>query len=187
MEKKSEYKYLAEFNCDKCGSKISINLDEDEKCPFCEKEYNQRYRFVGKCSICGGFAVQDHYGNGECNNCGWKFSKDEDDFEKEYHISYPMLVPPSRAREQYKQGKPFKASFEDFVNGLYFYSEMLFDYKSEIFEVFFKPGYIIVLCSKNMQHEYKTRNDFEEKANINGKLLKDIWNEVINPRFMSCG
>lgn len=142
---------------------------------------------IVKCSICGGVAVQDKYGNGECNNCGWKFSKDEDDFEKKYHISYPMLVSPSRAREQYKQGKPFKASFEDFVNGLYFYSEMLFDYKSEIYEVFFKPDYIIVLCSKNMQQEYKTRKDFEEKANINGKLLKAIWNEVINPRFMSCG
>ena len=35
-----------------------------------------------KCSICGHVAMQDQYGNGECKNCGWKFSKDEELLEK---------------------------------------------------------------------------------------------------------
>ena len=37
-----------------------------------------------KCSICGSIALQDQYGNGECKNCGWKFSKDEKIFEQVY-------------------------------------------------------------------------------------------------------
>jgi len=90
------------------------------------------------CSICGHLALQDQYGNGECTHCGWKFSKDEEEFERKMKISYPMLVPPSRAREQYRQGKPFKATFEDFIYGLMFYSEMLFEHNNNIYEVYYK-------------------------------------------------
>ena len=139
---------------------------------------------IVKCSICGKAALQDQYGNGECKNCGWEFSGEEDEFEKKYKISYPMLVPVSRAKEQYKKGLPFKATFEDFVNGLYFYSEMLFKYNSIMYEVFFKSDYTIVFCSQDMEQAYKTREDFVNKANINGKLLKDIWGQVEWSVFM---
>ena len=147
-----------------------------------------------KCSICGQIATQDQYGNGECKNCGWKFSKDEELLEKKVGISYPMLVTPTTAREQYRQGKPFKATFNEFVNGLYFYSEMLFEYNSEVYEVFLKANKnsksnddcYIVFCSKNFQQEYTTRKEFENKANINGVLLKDMWEKIENPSFMYC-
>jgi hypothetical protein len=49
-----------------------------------------------------------------------------------------MLVPVSRAREQYQQGRPFKATFEDFIAGLKFYIEMLFEYHGVTYEVFFQ-------------------------------------------------
>ena len=75
---------------------------------------------IVKCSICGSAALQDQYGNGECKNCGWKFSKGEEEFEKKLGLSYPMLVTPTTAREQYKKGLPFKATFDEFVNGLFF-------------------------------------------------------------------
>ena len=55
-----------------------------------------------KCSICGGVAMSDQYGNGECRKCGWKFSKGEEELERKLGISYPMLVSPTTAREQYK-------------------------------------------------------------------------------------
>ena len=140
-----------------------------------------------KCSICGSVALQDQYGNGECKNCGWKFSKDEELFEQKIGISYPMLVTPTTAREQYKKGLPFKATFIEFVNGLFFYSEMLFTYNNITYEVFLKQDYTIVFCSKDMQQEYKTRQEFENDANINGKLLKDIWRDVSFAGFMYCG
>ncbi len=147
-----------------------------------------------KCSICGHVAMQDQYGNGECKNCGWKFSKDEEMLEKKAGISYPMLVTPTTAREQYRRGKPFKATFNEFVNGLYFYSEMLFEYNSEVYEVFLKANKnsksnddcYIVFCSKNFQQEYKSREEFENKANINGILLKDMWEKIEKPSFMYC-
>ena len=143
------------------------------------------------CSVCGKLAFFDQFGNGECPHCGWQMSKDEEKMGREQGISYPMLVPVLRARAQYKQGKPFKATFEDFINGLYFYSEMLFEHNGTTYEVFFKPRTaerIIVFCCEAFQQEYSTREEFEQKANIDGKLLKDIWDEeVVNPSFMYCG
>ena len=42
----------------------------------------------------------------------------------------------------------------------------------------------IVLCSSSMQQEYATKEDFKNEANINGELLKDIWQNVINADYM---
>ena len=89
---------------------------------------------LAPCTVCGKIASFDQYGNGECPHCGWEMCRDEEKMGREQGISYPMLVPVWRAREQYKQGKPFKATFEDFVNGLYFYSEMTFWHKGTISE-----------------------------------------------------
>lgn len=133
----------------------------------------------GVCTVCGGIAYFDQYGNGICKNCGWEMERDEEQMGKMQGISYPMLVPVWRAREQYKQGKPFKATFEDFINGLYFYSEMEFKHKGTIYIVFFKNRKII-FCCEAFQQEYEGREDFKDKANIDGKLLKDIWDTEID-------
>ena len=105
-----------------------------------------------------------------------------------------MLVTPTTAREQYKQGKPFKATFEEFLNGLFFYSEMLFEYNNETYEVFLKAkkdsqsdDYDIIFYCEKFQQEYKSREEFENKANINGILLKDMWDKIEKPSFMFCG
>lgn len=148
-----------------------------------------------KCNVCENDVFVDQFGNGECKNCGWKFSKDEELLEKKAGVSYPMLVTPTTAREQYKKGLPFKATFDEFVNGLYFYSEMLFEYNNELYEVFLRANKNsksnedcdIVFCSENMQQKYKTREEFENNAKINGKLVKDVWNEVTFAGFMFCG
>ena len=139
----------------------------------------------GICTVCGKIAFFDEFGNGTCPHCGWEMCKDEEAMGVEQGVSYPMLVPVWRAREQYQQGKPFKATFEDFVNGLYFYSEMSFRHKGIPYEVFFKNRRII-FCCEAFQQEYDTREEFTEKANIDGRLLKDIWDEVENPSYMSC-
>ena len=140
-----------------------------------------------KCSICGGAAYRDAYGNGECKNCGWKFSKDEEKFEKTLGVSYPMLVTPSTARKQYREGKPFKATFTEFVNGLYFYSEMLFTLSGTTYKVFLKKGGEVVMCSEYIQKVYSSRRDFENNAELDGKLLKDLWEQVTFCGFMFCG
>ena len=90
-----------------------------------------------KCSICGKVERKAKYGNGECSNCGWRFSADEEEFEKDMGISYPMLVSPTTAREQYKKGLPFKATFEEFIKGMQFYSEMTIKFNNKNYGVFF--------------------------------------------------
>lgn len=64
---------------------------------------------------------------------------------------------------------------------------MLFTYKDISYEVFLKKDYSIVFCSSEMQQEYKTGQDFESQANINGILLKDLWKDVSFAGFMFCG
>ena len=143
---------------------------------------------LAPCTVCGKIAHFDQFGNGECPHCGWEMCRDEEKMGQKQGISYPMLVPVWRAREQYKQGKPFKATFEDFVNGLYFYSEMTFWHKGTIYSVYFAPNRkeeIIYFGSEKIFQEYDTREEFMETANIDGKLLKDIWDsEVENPSYM---
>ena len=147
-----------------------------------------------KCSICGSKAFKDLYVNGHCDNCGWIFERDEVEFEKSRGISYPMLVTPTTAREQYRQGKPLKATFEEFLNGLFLYSEMLFEYNNKTYEVFLKAkkdsqsddDYNIIFCCEEFHQEYKSREEFENKANINGILLKVMWDKIDKPSFMFC-
>ena len=90
-------------------------------------------------------------------------------------------------KKQYEQGLPFKATFDEFVNGLYFYSEMLFTYENVSYEVFLKGRETVVFCSEDMQQEYGSREEFEAKANIDGVLLKDLWADVSFAGFMYCG
>lgn len=152
---------------------------------------------IVKCTVCNKLAFQDQYGNGECPNCGWKFSKDENDFERKTGISYPMLVPVSRAREQFRQGKPFKATFEDFIKGMKFYSEMTFVYNGKNYGTFFygkkeldyEDGTVEFFEDNNPEslQTYKNLTEYINKAHIGGRKIKDIWDEIESPGFMFCG
>ena len=142
------------------------------------------------CEICGYPVVHHEYGGySYCEKCGWRRGGDNTELEQQWGISYPMLVSLSHAREQYKQGLPFKADFDEFVRGLLFYSEMLLDYQGEIYEAYLYRNknvepYKFVFCCTEFQQEYFSEKDFREKANIQGKCLKDIWDEVQDPRYM---
>ena len=175
---------MSSYTCD-CEHDITVKTYYGQ-CPICRKDSLRKRKFETTCSICKEPCLQDQFGDGECNHCGWKFSADEEKFEKMMGISYPMLVPPSRAREQYKQGKPFKASFEDFINGLKFYSEMLFEFNGDVFEVFFKQDKVY-FCTEKFQQIYADVEEFKNKANIDGVLLKDMWDKIEKPSFMYCG
>lgn len=106
--------------------------------------------------------------------------------EKWHEISYPMLVPLSRARVQYKAGQKFKATFEDFINGLNWYKEMLFWHNNKYYAVRYRDMGIF-FENKETERIYNSVDDFVAQANIDGVLLKDIWGEVVHPCFMYCG
>ena len=60
-------------------------------------------------------------------------------------------------------------------------------YEQTTYEVFLKgdeKSDIIVFCCADFQQEYFSEKDFREKASIDGNLLKDIWDEVQELRYM---
>lgn len=139
-----------------------------------------------KCEVCGGLNYADDYGNTDrCPKCGWEASSGNELMEKWRGISYPMLVPLSRAKEQYKKGQKFKATFEDFINGLKFYAEMLFWYNGKHYEVYVTETGVLI-TNGDYEREYPTIEEFHDNAEIDGKLIKDIWDEVVHPCFMYC-
>ena len=153
-----------------------------------EKKYDpMEYNNVIKCEVCGNLTFADDYGNTDrCPNCGWMQDGGNELMEKWHGISYPKLVPLSRAREQYKNGQKFKATFEDFINGLKWYKEMLFWYNGKYFAVYYLDTGIS-LENREIKQKYKDVDEFVAHANIDGVLLKDLWDEVIHPCFMYCG
>ena len=130
---------------------------------------------IVSCEICG-HPVIDHESGVcmRCEKCGWQSGGDNTVLEQQWGISYPMLV---------------SLDFDEFVRGLLFYSEMLFDYHGETYEAYLyrdkeHEPYKFVFCCAEFRQEYDSEQEFCEKANIRGKRLKDIWNEVQDPRYM---
>lgn len=150
-----------------------------------DKKYNtMEYNNAIACEVCGRLNFADDYGNSaKCPHCGWQQCGSNEMEEKWYGISYPMLVPLSRAREQYKSGKPFKATFEDFINGFNFYGEMLFWYNGRPYQVYGENNGV-QLYSRGEETDYDTLDDFINNGSVEGKRLKDVWDEVVHPCFM---
>ena len=61
---------------------------------------------------------------------------------------------------------------------------MRFSWFFAILNVRKKKSDIIVFCCADFQQEYFSEKDFREKTSIDGNLLKDIWDEVQEPRYM---
>ena len=122
------------------------------------------------CEICGYPIIHNEYGSYQtCPKCGWRRGGDNTELEQQWGISYPMLVSLSHAREQYRQGLQFKADFDEFIRGLFFYSEMLFDHEQTTYEVFL----IFILHFQKIWNRIsifatKTIVGLEEKENENG-------------------
>jgi len=144
-------------------------------------EYDDPYEKtkIKNCDVCGSRVLIDDYGCGECKNCGWE--QDGSNLE-EYGVGYPNLVSLSKAKELYKKQQNFLPSFKDFIMNLKFYGEMEFYYC--------RMKYIVIRYTDNDEVEfykeidnknkqiYKTIDEFEQQATIEGKLLRDIWNEI---------
>lgn len=142
---------------------------------------------LSNCNVCRQYVYIDQYGNGQCINCGWQ--QDRDYIDNPDRVIYPNVVSFNKAKLLYNEGKPFIPSLEDFLDGLFFYSEMEFSYKGRRFGVFLRKDFIIELYEGNIEESmqsYKTKEDFMNNAHIGGMLLKNIWNDVENSGYMSC-
>ena len=87
-----------------------------------------------KCAVCGHMVMIDEIRNGDkCSNCGWVQNIDGLEFPD--RVERPNLVSLNKARELYKEGKPFMPDLDDFIDGYNFYGEMEFTYQGKTYMV----------------------------------------------------
>ncbi len=143
------------------------------------------YNIQTKCPVCGSTIYVNSVGNGKkCLNCSWAKSVICEDFPDK--VICPNLISLSKARKLYKDGKSFKPDFDDFVDGFNFYGEMQFTYNGVIYGLMGIENEGVEFWGINTK-EYKTFKNIEEfkqKAKVQGKLLKNIWNEVENANWL---
>jgi len=137
-----------------------------------------------KCQVCSQQVAIDQFGNGDpCPVCGWV--QDNMSWEFPDRVINPTLLSLNKAKKMFSEGKPLIPSFDDFIDGLFFYSEMKFTYKNVVYGVgFFKNQISIYNSEIGHSSLYKDRGDFSANANINGTKLRDIWHEVTDAGFM---
>lgn len=179
-EKPSKRFSTINYKCE-CGHYISIELFNGS-CPICGRKSPFKRKFKTKCPVCEAKCLKDQYGNGECENCGWKLDKFANKFKN--RVIYPNLVSLNKAKQLYSEGKPFEPDLNDFVEALYNYSEMQFLYNGVYYAVELvcenDDEYDIELYNSKTSKTFifKTKEDFINNAKIDGKLLKDIWEET---------
>ena len=135
-----------------------------------------------KCPVCGKTVLIDRYGNGECNNCTWNVDSINIKFPD--RVEYPNTISLDKAKKLYREGKPFKPSFDDFIAGLEQYSEMTLYYKKKEAAVFFYTDEKVRLEWNGKTTIYPNIADFRKNARLDDKLLSEIWNEVEKADYM---
>ena len=138
--------------------------------------------FLAKCPVCGKVCRIDQYGNGECDNCLWQLGRYDEQVADS--VQYPNMVSLNKARWLYKEGKPLKPDFDDFIAGLEMYSEMTFYYKGVEAAVCFDSNGVIHLQYGKQNYVFSDTEEFRDKSCVDGKPLKEIWNEVENADYM---
>lgn len=131
---------------------------------------------IKKCDVCGADIKIDEYGNGHCKKCGWHNVREEE-AEK---ANYPNFLPIVDARKAYMQGKKLLPTYDFFLDILSRGFEMALWYKNKKYGAM-RDGdmfdFYLWNSWENFQ-EYTTIEEFSENANINGKLLKEIWQDI---------
>lgn len=155
------------------------------------KGYNStiKYNIQGRCQVCGGPVMVDGGGNGEeCLNCGWI----QDGASKTLpDIPTSIIISLNKARQLYKEGKPFKVDFDDFINAFMFYGEMEFYYNKVCYGMCWTgegDGVRFWACDVPIKEriaiEFASLEDFIANARIDGILIKDLWDKVENPYYL---
>ena len=140
-----------------------------------EKIYNK------KCQVCNNLINVDIYDQGKCPHCGWYncFLNEENPNS----IAMPNLISLNKAKLLYNKGKPFEPNLDEFLEALHGYSEMQFKYNDIYYavELIFDNNNEtkIKLYNPNAKESLSFNDEeFKNKANIGGELLKDIWEQT---------
>ena len=181
--KNLNWKDLAQFKWEKHNKNV-IGLNKKD---FKFFDYDDPYEKIDvkACDVCGKPVTIDQFGYGDCKNCGW--IQDPARLKSPDRVEYPNRISLNKAKMLYKQGKKLEPDFDDFIAGLEMYSEMEFTYNNKSYGVFlYEDNQVEFFENENPENlqVYSNATEFKQKANINGKLLKNIWQDVKNPDFM---
>ena len=139
--------------------------------------------FKKKCAVCGHVYMADVYDQGECLDCGWYNGSMYCEFPD--RVMCPNLISLNKAKKLYREGKPFLPDFDDFIDGFNFYGEMEFAYKGTLYGLMdTDEGVEFFKVNGEYFEIFKDIEEFQQKAQINGKHLKEIWNEVENVNWL---
>lgn len=148
------------------------------------KKDNSHERNIEKnCDLCGRPLLVDQYRWGRCEHCGW------DNCEAALeNPDYPYMgnfLSYNNAKKLYKEGKPLRPNFEEFIEFFRVYGEVQFTHKKKVYG-FYRGNPIAMFCVgvNNSTKYYESYDDFRKRAEIDGLLLKDIWNEVEGVNYL---
>ena len=174
---------MTTFTCD-CKNNISIE-SYDGCCPICGKESPGKRKFPKTCSVCEESFLVDQFGQGECPHCNWYNNRLGEINQND--VVFPNLVSLNKAKQLYKEDKPFRPDLKDFLDALYFYSEVEFWYN----------GLNCCMClrgnadtkiefgwSPENVYYFSNKEDFIQNAKIGDEYVRDIWDKVENPKYM---
>lgn len=147
-----------------------------------------RKDILSTCTVCGATVFVDQFGNGQCENCGWH--QNTPSLDRPDQVCYPNLISYNKAKLLFAQGKALIPSLEDFIDGLEFYKEMQFEHEGNTYGVIITGGvesdFVVFYRFNTLEGQQKFSNtrEFLERANIGGKLLKEIWGQINNVSYM---
>lgn len=173
---------MANYKCD-CGHYVTIE-SYNGICPVCGRDGPFKRKYKTKCPVCKANCLKDQYGNGECQNCGWKLDKYANKFKN--RVIYPNLISLNKAKKLYSEGKPFEPDLDEFIEALHNYSEMQFEYNSIyyavelVFDDKTEPKISLYNSQTKTTTIFNNDEDFKNNARVDGKLLIDIWEETTN-------
>ena len=136
----------------------------------------------GTCEVCGKKIKKDVYGQGKCPFCGWRncyLNAEHPD-----NVLHPNLISLNKAKKLYLEGKAFDPNLDEFLEALHSYGEMQFKYNNICYAVELMGtelnNNLIQLYNANTKEIFVFKNDadFKTNAKIEGKLLKEIWDET---------
>lgn len=174
---------IANYKCD-CGHYVTIDT-YNGSCPICGKESRYKRRFKTKCPVCEANCLKDQFGNGECENCGWKLDKFANKFKN--RVIYPNLISINKAKKLYKENRLIKPDLNDFLEAFEFYGETGFEYKDLMFCLFRHGDDGIEMGWGPNDDEvayFKDKEDFIKNAKIDNEYVRDIWEKVENPCYL---
>lgn len=149
---------------------------------------NNINKFSKKCEVCKKTIDVDIYKQGKCPYCGWWncFLNEENP----NIIAMPNLISLNKAKQLYSEGKPFEPDLGEFIEALHNYSEMQFGYNGTYYAVelvYDKNKNLIIRLYNSQTKEtafFNNDDDFKNNAKVEGKLLKDIWDDTTDKDWL---